>query len=86
MILDDVNRVKLNNKNGCRSTDYINASYVQVSCIKRKECSFTSTIPDFRQRERIYCDSKSFREHYCRFLGHDLARKCESYHYDYKSQ
>ncbi|CAH1375519.1 unnamed protein product, partial [Tenebrio molitor] len=29
----DVNRVKLNNKNGCtrRPTDYINASYVQIS-------------------------------------------------------
>jgi protein tyrosine phosphatase len=34
--LDDVNRVKLNNKKEHRSTDYINASYVQVSCIKRK--------------------------------------------------
>jgi hypothetical protein len=36
------------NKKEHRSTDYIKASYVQVSCIKRKECFLTSIIPDFR--------------------------------------
>ena len=83
-VLDDFNRVVLEPEEGVADSDYVNASYVDVSKDPpTPEYTVVSFIAELGAAQGVHCDPGTHGGHHARLLAHGLAGKgllhCDGY-------